>query len=142
MIKLLKNLSDRKVVSKNITDILTLTAYELIDVDVVSPSFICEYDSRILDANYIFYDTTDRYYYISEVKLTEAGQMHIRCSVDVLMSFAAEIRKCKATIDRNEKQRNGYLNDNRYQAYAYSQIVAKKFPHALEDDSIILMTVG
>lgn len=142
MITLYKNKSDLKVMNKQLTKVKDIEKYELFDIDVVSPTFILTYEPSIIDSNYLYYDKNKRYYYINEISRIDGGEVIIKCSVDVLMSFKTDILNCKATIDRNEFERNGYLNDGKYQAYAYNQIVAKKFPNGMYDDSIILMTIG
>lgn len=142
MITLYKNKSDLKVMNKQLTKVKDIEKYELFDIDVVTPTFILTYEPSIIDSNYLYYDKNKRYYYINEISRIDGGEVIIKCSVDVLMSFKTDILNCKATIDRNENERNGYLNDSSYKAYAYSQIVAKKFPNGMNDDSIILMTIG
>ena len=142
MISLYKNKSDLKVMNKQLTKVKDIEKYELFDIDVVTPTFILTYEPSIIDSNYLYYDKNKRYYYINEISRIDGGEVIIKCSVDVLMSFKTDILNCKATIDRNENERNGYLNDSSYKAYSYSQIVAKKFPNGMYDDSIILMTIG
>ena len=66
----------------------------------------------------------------------------ITCKIDVLMSYRTKILSNTCTISKNENLSNAYLYDNGYQLLSYKNIVTKKFPSGLTDNSIILMTVG
>ena len=110
--------------------------------DIISPTYNVEFFNEIYNTNYLYDDTTKRYYYVNNIEMDSGGRVNLYCDVDVLMSFATEIKKVTATVDRNENTKNGYLVDSRYKTYAYEQIVAKRFPNAMNNDSIILMTIG
>lgn len=92
--------------------------------------------------NYAYIDAFGRYYWIRDRNMLVNGVCELTLESDPLQSFSDGIKACTATITRNENLKNGYLLDERYKAKAYKKIVHKKFPHALDDMSIILMTVG
>lgn len=142
MLTLYHNKSDKIVLNKSLTKIADIESYQIFNKDVVAPVYNISYSESFSKANYLYDSANKRYYYIKEISEKSGGELILACEVDVLMSFSSEIKNCYATIDRNEFERNGYLNDGKYQAYAYNQIVAKKFPKGMYDDSIILMTIG
>lgn len=139
------NESDEILVDKKITSISSISNAKIInETDIVNPSIVVSrnfYDSIILNANYLYIDKLDRYYYINNISFAES-MIVIDCTVDVLMSYKSEIRNITCTVKRNENLKNGYLNDDNYNIQAYKQVVCKMFPNAISNDSIILMTAG
>lgn len=143
MIRLLNTSDDKRKLNKSFSVIKDNINYNKMDrTDIITPTYNVEYFDTIYNVNYLYDNTTNRYYYVNNVEMESGGRVNLYCEVDVLMSFANDIKNVTATIDRNENNKNGYLVDNRYKTYAYEQIVAKRFPNAMNDDSIILMTIG
>lgn len=98
--------------------------------------------SALAPLNYAYIDTFQRYYWITDRKSLVNGVMELTLESDSLESFSAEIRLVPATITRNTNSKQGYLNDNGYNALAYEKVMYRTFPNALDDFSYILMTVG
>ena len=98
--------------------------------------------SAIAPLNYAYIDTFQRYYFIAERKSLVNGVVELTLESDPLQSFMTAIKARNATITRNEKLRQGYLPDSGYNAMAYEGVQHIAFPHALEDSSYILVTVG
>ena len=143
MIRLLNTSDDKRKLNKSFSVIKDNINYNKMDrTDIISPTYNVEFFDNIYNTNYLYDDTTKRYYYVNNIEMDSGGLVNLYCDVDVLMSFATEIKKVTATVDRNESTKNGYLVDSRYKTYAYEQIVAKRFPNAMNNDSIILMTIG
>ena len=143
MIRLLKTSDDKRKLNKTYSIIKDNIPYNKMDrTDIINPTYNVEFFDNIYNTNYLYDDTTKRYYYVNNIEMDSGGRVNLYCDVDVLMSFATEIKKVTATVDRNENTKNGYLVDSRYKTYAYEQIVAKRFPNAMNNDSIILMTIG
>ena len=143
MIRLLKTTDDKRKLNKTYTVVKDNIKYNKMDrTDIISPTYNVEYFDTIYNANYLYDNTTNRYYYINNIEMESGGRCSLYCDVDVLMSHSAQIKQITATVDRNEKTKNGYLVDNKYKTYAYEQIVCKRFPNAMNNDSIILMTIG
>lgn len=98
--------------------------------------------SALAPLNYAYIDTFQRYYWITDRRSLVNGIMELTLESDPLESFAAQIRAVPATITRNTNSKQGYLNDDGYNALAYEKVMYRAFPHALDDFSYILMTVG
>lgn len=92
-------------------------------------------------ANYAYVDTTGKYYFV-ESKELDNNEIVLNLKQDVLKTFSTGIRASSGTVARNQYRYNGYMLDNAYQVLAYRNIVTKEFPHGVDTDSIILMTVG
>ena len=93
-------------------------------------------------ANYMYIPDLNRYYFIDNIELMTGNNVYISGSVDVLMSYMADILNLKGTVKRAETLKNGYILDEHYKSVSYSQITTKRFPNSMNQDSFILMTVG
>ena len=138
-----KNLSDKRVVSKNLETIKTIEncVYKE-DSTILNTNIIVSYDTDIIQSNYCYISDNNRYYYITEKTKLSGGKILLNCNIDVLMSNKDELLQLTATVDRNENESNAYLIDENYKALSYKEIVCKSFPQGMTRDSIILMTVG
>lgn len=135
---------DVNVMGKTIqapTSTHTITLKDGCSIDRPMISFSAQ-ASAIAPLNYAYIDTFQRYYWITDRKSLVNGVMELTLESDPLESFRGQIKECTGTITRNEHIKNGYLLDERYKAKSYKKIVHKEFPVALDDMSIILMTVG
>lgn len=72
------------------------------DVDIINPEFDLTYNSIILTSNYVYCDTFGRYYYITNMAVNTAQRIIVSCSVDVLQTYASDIKNSTATILRSE----------------------------------------
>lgn len=99
--------------------------------------------SRLIeDCNYI-YDTGNNRYYFADPPIVKPNRVfEFHCHLDVLKTYAAQLKALTVTLERSETIFNGYLPDSEYTALGYRAIVAAKFPQGLTTDSYILMTTG
>ena len=142
VIKLYINTSDPKAVDKTLTNEISITGVARDPVDVVNP--IIEYqrgENDISGYNYAYIEDFNRWYFMS---VTDASyNMHtLNMHCDALSTAKNYLRARNATITRNQRLYNSYLNDPEFPSYAYTNIVTKVFPTPVTGDSIILMTVG
>lgn len=143
-IELYKNSSDVKRVDKNLTLLITLDSAKLYkDFDVINPTIIVSretFDAIKNDCNYCYIPDFKRYYFLTYTY--ESNLVRLSCKLDERATYKTALRSLTATITRNENIANGYLHDANYSVYAYEQVTCKMFPRSINDDSIILMTVG
>lgn len=71
--------------------------------DIITPVFILSTNPMVYNANYVFCDFTQRYYYIDNVDLMAGGRIAIHCRVDVLHTYRAEILGSVAWVDRSDR---------------------------------------
>lgn len=71
--------------------------------DIITPVFILSTNPMVYNANYLFCDFTQRYYYIDNVDLMAGGRIAIHCRVDVLHTYRAEILGSVAWVDRSDR---------------------------------------
>lgn len=143
-IKLYKNLSDKVVVDKDITQLgsdVTGTLRE--GCSIIDPVIKFEgvFDTHLTDANYCYITEFGRYYYINNIvcigNLFEA-HMH----VDVLKTYAAGIRSNNAVISRQEHAYNLYLQDGVFKTYSQPHIQVAQFPTGFSDFEFIFSVAG
>lgn len=71
-------------------------------VNLISPVFELAYEASYLTANYLYCDTYDRSYYITEARVNTAQRIELVCVVDVRQSFSTAIKATECTIIRAE----------------------------------------
>lgn len=86
-------------------------------INVLNPVVTVAWDStngdKIINANYAYIDTFHRYYWIT-CGIDTAKRIVVSGKVDYLMTYAADIKNCPATIVRAELTKPTYIPDNKY----------------------------
>lgn len=72
------------------------------EVDIINPTFIFTDVSTVLGCNYLYCNTFVRYYYITNISVDTAQRAIVECKIDVLQTYATEIKNSTATILRSE----------------------------------------
>lgn len=111
-IKLYKTSSPRKKLVKDLTDGITLTGTLRAQSSVMSPSFQIQ-NVQVIGYNYCYIPDFERYYYINDINALRANLFELSLGIDVLMTYAEEIRKNYAIIDKVENfgAAYNYIND-------------------------------
>ena len=142
-IKLYHNDSDKRTVNKTLTNEGSLAGAVIIDeTSILAPRLKVRDNGIIMvQYNYCYIADFKRYYYITDITVSN-GYILIDCKVDVLMSYAQEIKACNAVIKRQQNLCNYYLDDEQYKAYEYSRIQTKEFPNGFTQNSLLLAVSG
>lgn len=72
-------------------------------LSLISPVFEIDFDAAYMTANYLYCDSFDRYYYITDARVNTAQRLELECMVDVRQSFSAALKNSEVTVIRNEK---------------------------------------
>ena len=144
-IKIYKNLSDNNVLDKNITQMgsnLTGTLKE--ECSIIDPVITIEDFTSfdIKSANYAYITEFGRYYYINNIICITDKLFELHMHVDVLKTYASEIRSNSAVISRQESQYNLYLQDGVFKTYANPHYEIKKFPSGFSGYHFIFSVAG
>ena len=86
----------------------------------------------VTSVNYMYIPAFGRYYFINDIQVKNNQLWEVYGHVDVLKSFATEIRNWYAIVERAENQYNLYLNDPEFQVEQRPQIQLLKFPAGFE----------
>lgn len=134
--------SDNRCISKSKTAIgspISCTFKD--DTTMENPSVIISADAYSAACNYVYLDDTNRYYYVADVVFSQQRCI-LQLKVDVLMSFAAEIKLSKCIAARSSSSFNMYVNDERYNALEYSNVFTKPFPNSFSKSLEYVLIVG
>lgn len=94
---------------------------------IEDPVILIQNANNICECNYMYIADFNRYYYIADIISVRNGLWELHGHVDVLMSFATEIKACSATCKRQENLFNLYLDDPEFKTYNKADIVTKVF---------------
>ena len=111
------NASERKVIGKSLQNLSTCTGVLKGDASIMNPVFVLDANDNYLSGtNYLYWQESGRFYYIDDIQVMTGGRMVLYCSVDVLQSFATQIKAQTAIIDKQESrgETNLYLNDGSF----------------------------
>ena len=137
---------DKRKADKNLSNVIkeNVNIFYKDATEFIRPTIILDYDGswNMRDVNYVYLTDKNRYYFVEKHSFQKGQKVVYDLLVDVRTSHKEGIRALTCTVTRNENLKNGYLPDSSYKTYAYEQIVCKMFPNAINQDSIILMTVG
>ena len=142
-IVLYRNGSPREQVTKSLTTVTTVTG-ELKSAGSVSRlTVLVSADSSIITSvNYARIAEFGRYYYITDITVNVTGLIDISLAVDVLMSFAAQIRANTALVKRQESKYNLYLNDGSFKVYQNPDVITRIFPSGFSNFEYVLAIAG
>lgn len=143
-VQIYKTASEKNKLNKQLELIKEINVKLLNDTEILKPVIEVSHIpiKDLNNANYMYIPDLNRYYFIDNIELMTGNNVYISGSVDVLMSYMADILNLKGTVKRAESLKNGYIIDENYKSVSYSQIVTKRFPNSMNQDSFILMTVG
>lgn len=116
--------------------------------NILNPVIDIKFSSRLENVNYVRIQRSSApaygpyYYFITDITVKPSGLYTIRLRLDVLMTYATQIKALNVTLDRSETIYNGYLPDSDYTALGYRSIMCKAFDKGLTTNSFILMTTG
>lgn len=115
---------DSRVLNKTLgtalTTAKTLTVYD--SIDIITPTFVIEYNSTILQATYLYCTELNRYYFITGIALDKGGRMILSCSLDVLMTYKNQLVNCQCCVLRNE--------------YSLGEVIDEKLP--IEPNKVVI----
>ena len=116
-IDLYLNLSENNKLGKTLQTVATYTG-ELRDAcSIQNPVILIEAD-ELSHMNYLYIEEFDRYYFVNDITAVRKGLWQISCHVDVLESFADDIKEQTAIISRQENLYNLYQTDDMFKTYS------------------------
>lgn len=143
-IKLYKTSSPRKKLVKELSDGVTLTGTLRGQSSVMSPSLQIQ-DIAVIGYNYCYIPDFGRYYYINGINALRANLFELSLGIDVLMTYAAEIRNNTAIIDRTESgtSANVYIDNGTFVNTSKLETATYNFSGGFNDTpEYILITAG
>ena len=121
----------------------TLTTVDLFDTGTDEDKYIFIMDGTIDSFKQYNYCSIDgNFYFLEPYKVLDGGMCEMMATFDYLYNNKEKIYNSVQLVTRNAKNRNAYLVDNEMTFTNYDLIDCYEFPNAINNDSIILITVG
>ena len=141
-IKLYKTPSEVNKVTKVLNDEISLTGELRESSSVITPIIKIE-EENLADYNYAYIAEFGRYYFITNITSIRNDLWELAMRVDVLMTYADEIKANTAVIARNSNLWNLYYQDEQFKILNYETIQTKAFGVSLNPSShIVLICAG
>lgn len=138
-----RNNSENNRVTKEVTDIATISGVLRNETSIIDPIILIEGDlANYVNCNYCTISTFGRSYFINNIRSVRNGLFEIHCHVDVLSSFATEIKANKAIVNRQENEWNLYLNDGVFKVYQNPVVLTREFPTGFSTQSFVFAVAG
>ena len=142
-ITLQTNASEKNQLIKEITNIATVSGTLKNGTSIIDPVISFEGDlSSFVNCNYMTISTFGRSYFVKDIRSIRNNVYEISAHVDVLSSFATEIKSNTAVVRRQENQWNLYLNDGVFKVYQNPKILTKAFPTGFSTQEFVLAVAG
>ena len=137
------NASEKNKLTKEITNIATVSGTLKNGTSIIDPVISFEGDlSSFVNCNYMTITTFGRSYFVNDIRSIRNNVYEISAHVDLLSSFATEIKSNTAIVRRQENMWNLYLNDGIFKTYQNPEIVTKAFPSGFTTQEFVLAVAG
>lgn len=110
----------------------------------ITPTTNLTQEKILKKGNYAYISDFGRYYFITDITAMSKDILRISMHVDVLMSWATEIRANTVIIERQEKDSasNTYLSDYELKLYNEPYIETYAFTNGFTSDNFVLAVAG
>lgn len=142
-ITLQKMTSEKYAVTKSTSDIKTVSGVLKDTTSIIDPVIMIEIDlADVTECNYLSIPKFGRKYFVNNIRSVRNGLVEFTCHVDVLSSWASELKTNSAIVRRNEKKWNLYLNDGTFKIYQNPNVLTKAFPSGFTTQEFVLAVAG
>ena len=145
-IVLMVNKSEPEKVTKELTTLATITGSLKEGTSVTNPTILIQGTpvtvQQIVTSNYLRIPDFGRYYFIRDISSVRTNLWEISCHVDVLQSYATQIKAQTAIIQRQMQKWNLYLNDGSFKVYQNPIVLTKPFPSGFNTMEFVLAVAG
>lgn len=136
--------SENSVIDKDFHVIETVNAILKEGTSIINPTLYIN-TPPTFTLNYIYIADTGRYYYIDNITALTGGRVSIVAHVDVLKTYASDIRNMKAVLNKqqNDNHSNLYYEDGSTVVESRSYNTAFNFPNSFNNSpNYILICAG
>lgn len=133
--------SETNRVTKKLTNEINLSGTLRESTSVINPSILIEYNGNIT-SNYCYISEFGRYYFINNITYEGNKLFRLDLSVDVLMSYRADILKQTCIVKRNQNSWNLYIPDNSFGNLSYLMTQTKTFPNGFSNIGEYILVVA
>ena len=137
------NNSEETHLVKDLDTLQTFSGILREECSILDPIIVfAEPVTSFVGANYLTIESFGRSYFIRSITSLDTHRTEIAAHVDVLASFADEIKANTGIVHRQENRWNLYLNDGILRAYQNPMVDTILFPSGFSGQSYVLLTSG
>lgn len=140
------NRSETIAVTKTVTTVMEVMGTLRDESSIIDPVIQIEATPAVIDTipqcNYLVIPSFNRSYFIKDIVSYRNTLYNISCHVDVLTSFANEIKANKGIVHRQEHEFNLMLNDGVLKAYQDPLVGTLTFPQGFSGHTNVLLLAG
>lgn len=138
-----RNNSELNKVTKSIDNIMTVSGTLKEETSIIDPIIKIECNiSDVKGCNYISVPEFGRSYFVNNIRSIRNGLVEFSCHVDVLSTYAEQIKNNTGIIKRQENEWNLYLNDGTFKVYQNPNVLTKAFPSGFTTQEFVLAVAG
>lgn len=142
-IVLQRNNSERERLTKNISNLLTVSGVLKTETSIIDPVIMIECDlNDVKNCNYMTISAFGRSYFVNNIRSIRNGLVEFSCHCDVLSTYAEQIRDNTAIIRKQENDWNLYLNDGSFKIYQNPNVLTRAFPSGFTTQEFVLAVAG
>lgn len=142
-IELKTNNSERNRLTKDTKTIMTVSGVLKEETSIIDPVIKIECElSVITGCNYLSIPSFGRSYFVNDIRSIRNGLVEVSCHVDVLSTYADQIKNNTGIIKRQENEWNLYLNDGTFKVYQNPNVLTKAFPSGFTTQEFVLAVAG
>lgn len=124
--------SDTRTVTKTTSSAITLTGTLRDESSVINPVVDIAYDySSLVNYNYAYISTFNRYYFIRNIVLVRTGLIRLELECDVLSTYWSQLKGLTGIVSRSSSNFDSTIVDKKlplkYGRYTYSRIYESPF---------------
>lgn len=113
----------------------------ILPMSIINPTIDIVDSTFNVNCNYIYITDLNRYYFVNNITALNNGRWQLNCHIDVLMSYADEIKQQQATFRRQKYLYNMYITDPEFHVESKTNTVTRYLDGAgfeLNTNNIIL----
>ena len=142
-IELKINNSEQNKLNKDTKTIMTVSGVLKEETSIIDPVIKIECKiSDVTNCNYLSIPVFRRSYFVNDIRSIRNGLVEFSCHVDVLSTYAEQIKKNTGIIKRQENEWNLYLNDGTFKVYQNPNVLTKAFPSGFTTQEFVLAVAG
>ena len=134
---------EKNVIDKTLSQFNTLNGTLRDESSIIDPSFMIQIENPSI-YNYVVIPDFQRYYFITNITSFRTNLWRVDCHVDVLKSFANQIKACRAILANSETvDITTYMEGDIFRSLVKDKTDIISFPYGLLDSGeYILITAG
>lgn len=142
-IELKTNNSEQNRLNKDTKTIMTVSGVLKEETSIIDPVIKIECEiSDVTGCNYLSIPVFKRSYFVNDIRSIRNGLVEFSCHVDVLSTYAEQIKNNTGIIKRQENKWNLYLNDGTFKVYQNPNVLTKAFPSGFTTQEFVLAVAG